>query len=88
MCRVGTAYHHERLLVHSVVVELKAGTASPDSVAQILGYMGSLQEKRQGLLRGILIGGDFRRRVIFATRAVPGLKLMRYSFRFSFSPVQ
>jgi hypothetical protein len=72
----------------AVVVELKAGTASPDSVAQILGYMGSLQEKRQGAVRGILVAGDFHPRVIFAARAVPNLKLMKYSFRFSFNPIQ
>jgi hypothetical protein len=72
----------------AVVIELKAGTASPDSVAQILGYMGSLQEKRQGSIRGILVAGDFHPRVIFAARAVPNLKLMKYNFRFSFDPVQ
>ena len=71
----------------TVVVELKAGTAPPESVAQILGYMGSLQEKGQSV-RGILVAGDFHRRVIFAVRAVQNLKLMKYSFRFSFSPVQ
>jgi RecB family endonuclease NucS len=72
----------------TVVLELKAGTASPDSVAQILGYMGSLQEKRQGPVRGILVAGDFHPRVIFAARAVPNLKLMKYSFKFTFDPVQ
>ena len=67
-----------------VVIELKAGTAGPDSIPQILAYMGSLQSEGQGPLRGILVAGDFHRKVILAAQAVPNLQLKRYSFSFSF----
>lgn len=70
----------------AVVIELKAWTAPPESVAQILGYMGTFQEKGQSV-RGILVAGDFHDRVKRAARAVPNLKLTKYSFKFTFSSV-
>ncbi|HUV02996.1 MAG TPA: endonuclease NucS domain-containing protein [Desulfobacteria bacterium] len=71
-----------------VVVELKAGAANSDCVAQILSYIGALSEKEQKPVRGILVAGDFPRRVVFATRAVPDLQLKKYTFRFSFETVK
>jgi RecB family endonuclease NucS len=71
-----------------VVVELKAGAANSDCIAQILSYMGALSEKEQKPVRGILVAGDFPRRVVFATRAVPNLQLKKYTFRFSFEAVK
>lgn len=71
-----------------VVVELKAGAANSDCVAQILAYIGALSEKEQKPVRGILVAGDFPRRVVFAARAVPNLQLKKYTFRFSFETVK
>ncbi|MDD2666238.1 MAG: endonuclease NucS [Methanocellales archaeon] len=71
-----------------VVIELKAGSANPDCVAQILSYMGALREKEQRPIRGILVAGDFPPRVVFAARAVPNLQLRKYTFRFSFEEVK
>ncbi|MDP8206199.1 MAG: endonuclease NucS [Candidatus Electryonea clarkiae] len=71
-----------------VVIELKAGTASPDAIAQILAYMGSLGETEEKPLRGILVAGDFHPRIIFAARAIPNLSLMKYSFKLSFEHIQ
>ncbi len=71
-----------------VVIELKAGAANPDCVAQILSYMGVLSEKEQKTIRGILVAGDFPPRVVFAARAVPNLQLKKYTFRFSFEAVK
>ncbi len=71
-----------------VIIELKAGTAQPDSVAQILSYMGVISESENKPVRGILVAGDFSARVVFAGRAVPNLELRRYSFRFSFEEVR
>lgn len=71
-----------------VVIELKAGTATHDCIAQILSYMGAISEKEQKPVRGILVAGDFPTRIIFAARAVPNLQLRKYTFRFSFEVVK
>jgi RecB family endonuclease NucS len=71
-----------------VVIELKAGDANPDCVAQILSYMGALSEKEKKHIRGILVAGNFPPRVVFAVRAVPNLQLKKYNFKFSFETVE
>jgi RecB family endonuclease NucS len=71
-----------------VIIELKAGTAQPDAVTQILSYMGATSDKENIAVRGILVAGDFHPRVIFAARAVPNLELRKYSFRFTFGEVK
>ncbi|HDS44511.1 MAG TPA: DUF91 domain-containing protein [Methanomicrobia archaeon] len=71
-----------------VVIELKAGVANPDCIAQILSYIGALSAEEQKPLRGILVAGDFPDRVMYASRAVPNLLLKKYTFRFSFEGVQ
>lgn len=70
-----------------VIVELKTGKANPDVIAQILSYMGSIAETEQKPVRGILVAGDFHKRVIFASRAIPNLDLRKYTFQFSFTEV-
>lgn len=70
-----------------VVIELKAGTALPNAIAQVLAYMGAIAESDQKPVRGILVAGEFHERVIWAARAVPNLELKRYSFQFTFEPV-
>ena len=42
-----------------VVVELKAGTAPPESIAQLLSYMGTIENPDSRLVRGILVAKDF-----------------------------
>jgi hypothetical protein len=71
----------------AVVIELKAGAVSPEAIAQILGYMGVVAADN-ARVRGILVGGDFPPRVIYAARAVPNLKLVKYAIRFSFGSVE
>lgn len=69
-----------------VVVELKAGKADSRAVAQILGYMGDLQEEDDTKpVRGILVAHDFDKRTKSAARVVPTLKLMKYSIEFKFA---
>jgi len=68
----------------AVVVELKAGIAKSDSIAQILAYMSCLGEKENGGVRGILVAGDFDERTVLAARMVPNLKLKQCSVNFSF----
>jgi len=71
-----------------VVIELKAGTASPEVVAQVLAYMGTVAVVDSKPVRGILVAGDFHKRVILASRAIPNLELKKYSFQFRFETVQ
>jgi hypothetical protein len=70
-----------------VVIELKAGKANPEVVAQILSYMGSIAETEHKAVRGILVAGDFHKRVILASRAIPNLDLKKYSFQFTFREI-
>jgi hypothetical protein len=72
---------------HTVVIELKAGIASPSAVAQILSYMSVVSVPEKKPVRGILIAGDFHKQVIYAARSVPALQLKKYSFVFSFSDI-
>lgn len=67
-----------------VVIELKAVKAPRDAVAQVLAYMGDLQDEAAGRIRGMLIAPDFDAKAVAAARVVPGLKLVRYSFSFTF----
>lgn len=71
-----------------VVIELKAGTASPEVVAQVLAYMGAITKTDNKPVRGILIAGDFHKRIVLAARAVPNLQLRKYSFQFTFEAVE
>ncbi len=71
-----------------VVIELKAGTASPEVVTQILAYMGAIAELEKEPVRGILVAGDFHKRVVLAARAVSALELKKYSFQFKFESVK
>jgi RecB family endonuclease NucS len=70
-----------------VVIELKAGMATPDAVAQILAYMGTVVESENKPVRGILVAGDFHKRVVLASRAIPNLTLRKYAFQFRFDAV-
>jgi endonuclease len=67
-----------------VVIELKTVKAPRDAVAQVLAYMGDLHDDVQGRVRGILIAPDFDPKAVAAARVVPGLKLVRYGFSFTF----
>ena len=67
-----------------VVIELKAGTAKPESIAQILAYMSSLSQEVGRPTRGILVAADFHPKVILAAKAVPNLQIKKYSFSFTF----
>jgi hypothetical protein len=70
-----------------LVIELKAVKAPRDAVAQVLAYMGDIQAENGGEVRGLLIAPDFDPRAIAAARMVPGLRLKRYAFQFSFDDV-
>jgi RecB family endonuclease NucS len=71
-----------------VIVELKAGTARPDAITQLLAYMAALAESGEKGVRGILVAGEFHRNIVLAARAVPDLSLKRYTFEFRFKRVE
>jgi hypothetical protein len=71
-----------------VAIELKAGIAQPESVTQVLAYMASLAEAENKPVRGILVAGDFHKRVSAAARAVNNLSLKKYAFKFAFESIK
>jgi hypothetical protein len=50
--------------------------------------MGTLAEVDNKPVRGILVAGDFHKRVILASRAISNLELKKYSFQFKFDTVK
>lgn len=71
-----------------VVIELKAGTAAPEALTQLLAYMGVIAKQEQEPIRGILVAGGFHPRIIFAARAVPNVQLRQYRFKFTFEAIE
>ena len=67
-----------------VVIELKAGTSQLRDIAQLLSYMGSIDNDKGQKVRGILVANDFDDRLVLAAQAVPNISLKAYSFSFSF----
>jgi endonuclease len=68
-----------------VVIELKAGKADSRAIGQVLGYMGDLAQEEDGrIIRGILVAHEFDKRTLSAARAVPTLRLVKYSVEFRF----
>ncbi len=70
-----------------VVIELKAVTAKRDVLGQIAAYMADIQDETGTRPRGILIAPEFDDKLVSGARMIEGLKLMRYSFSFSFSDI-
>ena len=69
-----------------VVIELKAGKAKDAALGQLLGYIGSImEEKSTTKVRGILIASDFENRIIFGTKAISNIKVVKYKLNFQFN---
>jgi RecB family endonuclease NucS len=69
-----------------VVIEVKAGRASDSALGQLLGYVGCLAETPRDV-RGILVAFEFDDRVMYATRALPNVQLVKYAVNFRFDHV-
>lgn len=73
----------------TVVIELKAGTATQRAIGQILSYMGDVaSDEVTDNVRGILVASDFDTKAKAAARMVPLLILRKYGVKFSFSDGQ
>lgn len=71
-----------------VVIELKAGKAKDNALGQLLGYMGCLSASRdQQNIRGILVASSFDTRVVYAAKALPNVKLVKYQLAFSLEDI-
>lgn len=67
-----------------VAVELKSGLAADEALTQVLGYMAALKREHGKSVRGILVAGDFSRRMAMAATNIPNLVLKRYRINFTF----
>jgi len=74
---------------NTVVIELKAGKASDSALGQLLGYIGCLSEKPEKYknIRGILVASEFDKRVIYAVKNLPNIKLIRYQVAFKLQEI-
>jgi len=71
-----------------VVIELKAGKAKDAALGQLLGYIGCIASEREAEeIRGILVASDFDRRVIYAAKGLPHIKLLQYHVSFELHEV-
>jgi len=64
-----------------VVIELKAGKAKDAALGQVLGYIGCLKQNTpDNKIRGIIVAADFEKRLIYAAKELPHIKLFKYQF--------
>lgn len=70
-----------------VIIELKAGDAKPEIITQVLAYMSAVAEEDKKPVRGILVAGNYPKKVILAARAIPNLEIKKYSFQFTFEKI-
>jgi hypothetical protein len=71
----------------TVVIELKAGKAMPEALAQLLAYVAEVSDVESRRARGILVAGDFHPRLIKASAMVEGVQLVRYRLSFAFERI-
>jgi len=69
-----------------VVIELKAVKAKDSALGQLLGYIGCLSQENKNV-RGILVASSFDKRVVFAAKALPNIKLIKYELSFKLGEI-
>ncbi len=72
----------------TVIIELKAGTAAPAALTQLLAYMGAVAEQDETDVRGLLVAGEFHPLIVSAAKAIPNVHLRRYRYNFMFEAVE
>jgi len=71
-----------------VVIELKAGKAKDNALGQLLGYMGCLTGSLNTQdIRGVLIASGFDKRVIYASKGLENIKLLKYKVSFELQEI-
>jgi Endonuclease NucS len=72
-----------------VVLELKAGEADEKVCAQVLRYMGWVQENLAAgrHVRGMIVANDFSEKLKYAVKPVPTIALKKYEVSFRFENV-
>lgn len=72
-----------------VVIELKRGQTSDDTVGQLARYMGWVSEKlsKNGLVKGIIIAHDTDEKLRYALKAVPNTEYYNYKINFSLNKI-
>ena len=71
-----------------VVIEMLAGKATDAVLGQLLVHIGCISEQNPGqAVRGILVASDFDKRVIYATKALAQIKLVKYSIAFKLEEI-
>lgn len=72
-----------------VVIELKKNQTSDDTIGQLARYMGWISEKMSDdNVRGIIIAGDYDRRLEYALKMIPNVEVFIYQVDFKLTKYQ
>jgi len=67
-----------------VVIELKAGMAKDQALAQVLAYMSDVEEEFNTEVKGVIVAHEFSEKLVKASKRVNGVKLVKYKVAFEF----
>ena len=66
------------------MIELKKNQTSDDTVGQLARYMGWIKEhKKDFSVRGIIVAGQFDKKLNYAMKVVPNIEVFLYQVNFS-----
>lgn len=65
-----------------VVTELKKNQTSDDTIGQLARYMGWIKENKGGEVKGIIIAGQYDRKLDFALKVMPNVEVFLYEVDF------
>ena len=70
--------------VLKILNELKKNQTSDDTVGQLARYMGWIKEhKKDFAVRGIIVAGQFDKKLNYAMKVVPNIEVFLYQVNFS-----
>lgn len=65
-----------------VVIELKKNQTSDDTVGQLARYIGWIKENKGGDVKGVIIAGEYDRKLDFALKALQNVEVFLYQVDF------
>ena len=65
-----------------VVIELKKYQTSDDTIGQLARYMGWVQENMGGRIKGVIIAGEYDKKLDFALKVIPDVEVFLYTVDF------